>query len=100
MKLTNQSKQILLNIVKEEINTGEYMIVWLKEKCGEHYALADKANPEETHKSFKSLNEYRKILKDNTKRVKKLAQVSKELKLDMKSGIVRQSKKHDKVSTD
>lgn len=100
MKLTNKSRQILLNIVKEEINTQEYMIVWLKLKCSKYYTLADKAYPEETLKSFESLNEYRKMLKDATRRVKKLSQVSKELKLDMKSGIVRQSKKHDKVSTD
>ena len=100
MKLTNQSRQILLNIVKEEINTQEYMIVWLKLKCSKYYTLADKAYPEETLKSFESLNEYRKMLKDATRRVKKLAKVSKELKLDMKSGIVRQSKKHDKVSRD
>lgn len=94
MKLTNQSKQILLNIIKQEIKSGEYVIRWLKSECRENYKLADKSKPEETQESFEELNYFRTILETDKKRVKKLAQVSKELKLDMKSDIIKSSKKH------
>lgn len=57
----------------------------MKHICKENYKLADKSKPEETQESFEELNYFRTLLVINKKRVKKLAQVSKELKLDMKN---------------
>lgn len=94
MKLTNKSKQILLSMIKNEINAEEYGLSWLKEKSSDFYLLADKSNAEETHEDFLALNEYRTLLKIAKKRVKNLAQVSKELKLSLKSDIIRTNKKH------
>lgn len=83
-QLSMASSQLLLSLVKEDINAIqadiEYMQLWAKE----FYENSDK-NDKKTTPTFKLLNETRNNIRFNKRKIKKLAKTAKELKVSVKS---------------
>jgi DNA-directed RNA polymerase specialized sigma54-like protein len=89
MQLSNSSRQVLLSMVKDEITQLEDFIRDVKIENRYYYEKADVNDPEGTDYYFKSLNHFRNIIREAKKRVKKLAQVAKELKSELRGDSVR-----------
>jgi hypothetical protein len=86
MQLSNSSKQVLLAMVKDEITQLELFVAELQEANRYNYQYADIDKPDETAEYFKDLKAGRNLRREIKKRIKKLAQVSKELKVELKTG--------------
>lgn len=82
-QLSMTSSQVLLSLVKDEISAlqyqTEYMQLWAKEL----YDNSDKSD-EKTISTFNLLNATRNNIRFNKRKIKKLANISKELKLSVK----------------
>lgn len=83
MKLPNASKQILLSMLRNEINFEQEHLEYTKTETKYFYDLSDKNNPN-TIEYFESLNMHRDFIRKSKKRIKQLAKISKELKLSLK----------------
>jgi hypothetical protein len=88
MKLSNSSKQALLSVVKDTITSEELYLNYVKTQTKYFYEHSDANNPEETAFYFEKLNEYRNEVRLAKKRIKKLAQTSKELKAELRAGFM------------
>jgi hypothetical protein len=89
MQLSNSSRQVLLSMVKDEITQLEDFIRDVKIENRYYYEHADVNDPTGTEYYFKSLNQFRNIIRESKKRVKKLAQVAKELKAELRGDSIR-----------
>lgn len=81
--LTTSDKQVLLNLVKNNITRLERWVTVDKRTSRLLYESSDINNKEDTAVYFDALNANREYIRKNKKHIKRLALVAKNLKIDI-----------------
>lgn len=81
---TASDKQVLLNIIKNEITLLEKVIIDFKKLATTYYDKSDKNSITSSLLYFLALNDARTEIRIAKKRIKRLATIAKNLKKDIK----------------